>query len=150
MSNHHLHPAGTAGLVLCTAFSVVLTGCLVDAPSQGRGHAGRPFGPSSQVAYVRPPPPAVEVRASIMMQDDYVYYPGYEVYYSSTRRQYVYQDGSAWVTRPAPPRVSVAVLFASPSVAMDFHDAPAVHHASTVRSYPRNWAPPGKGSRRQG
>lgn len=145
MSNHNRHPASMAGLVLCTALSVALTGCLVDAPSRGRVYAARPPAPSQQVVYVNPPPPPVEVRATVMVQDNYVYYPGYEVYYSSNRRQYVYQDGTAWVTRPAPPRVSVAALFASPSVAMDFHDAPAIHHENTVRSYPKNWTPQGKG-----
>ena len=78
-----------------------------------------------------------------MVQDDYVYYPGYQVYYSGNTRQYVYLEGSAWVTRPAPPRVSADVLFASPSVRLDFHDAPAVHHETVVQTYPKNWAPPG-------
>ena len=77
-----------------------------------------------------------------MVQDDYVYYPGYQVYYSSNTRQYVYQEGRSWVSRPAPPRVSVDVLFASPSVRLDFHDSPAIHHAAVVRQYPKHWAPP--------
>jgi len=75
------------------------------------------------------------------MSDDYVYYPGYEVYYSSNRHNYVYRDGRNWVTRPAPPRVSVDVLLASPSVQMDFHDAPAQHHSTMIKSYPKNWRP---------
>ena len=101
-----------------------LTGCVthVDGPRHGRAHV---------------PPPTVHV-----VQDDYVYYPGYEVYYSSSTRQYVYLEGSAWVTRPAPPRVSVDMLFASPSVTLDFSDAPAAHHATVVQQYPKNWAPP--------
>ncbi len=78
-----------------------------------------------------------------MEHDDYVYYPSYQVYYSSTRRHYIYQDGRAWVTRPAPPRVSVDVLFASPSVRLDFHDAPSFHHSTVVRQYPQHWKPPG-------
>ncbi len=69
------------------------------------------------------------LRGQSLVQDDYVYYPGYQVYYSSNRRQYIYQDGRSWVSRPAPPRVSVDVLFASPSVRLDFHDSPAIHHA---------------------
>src|ERR1043166_1068656 len=79
----------------------------------------------------------------VYAQDDYVYYPGHEVYYSSSRRQYTYQDGRSWVTRPQPPRVSVDVLLASPSVSVDFHDAPATHHATVVQTYPKSWTPLG-------
>jgi hypothetical protein len=89
--------------------------------------------------YAQPPPVQVEVVA----QDDYVYYPSYQVYYSGHTRQYVYLEGSAWVSRPAPPRVAVDVLFASPSVRLGFHDHPSGHHATVVRNYPRQWAPPG-------
>jgi hypothetical protein len=78
-----------------------------------------------------------------MVQDDYDYYPGYEVYYGSSRRQFHYLEGGTWVSRPAPPGVSIDVLLASPSVRVDFHDFPAPHHATIVRQYPRNWAPPG-------
>jgi hypothetical protein len=119
----------TIGFVLAAALLGTLTGCIgyVDGPRQGRGYA----------------PPPVYVDTGVAVQDDYVYYPGYEVYYSGHSRQYIYRDGSAWVSRPAPPRVSVDVLFASPSVRLDFHDAPAIHHERVVRTYPRNWAPPG-------
>jgi hypothetical protein len=79
----------------------------------------------------------------VVVHGGYVYYPGYQVYYSSDSRQYIYLEGSAWVTRPAPPRVSVDVLFASPSVTLDFQDAPATHHASVVRQYPKHWKPSG-------
>ena len=79
------------------------------------------------------------------MEYDYVYYPGYEIYYSSSHHNYRFRDGNAWVTRSAPPHVSVDVLFAAPSVRMDFHDAPERHHENIIRSYPKNWAPPGKG-----
>lgn len=113
----------------------VVTGCVV--------HEHRPH----HVSGYAPPPPYPE--RVIVVQDDYVYYPGYEVYYSNTRRHYIYQDGPAWVTRPAPPRVSAEVLFASPSVRLDFHDAPSGHHANVVRQYPKHWAPPGsKGDKR--
>ena len=50
------------------------------------------------------PPP---VQATVVVEDDYVYYPSYEVYYSSRRHQYAYRDGGAWVSRPAPRGVSV-------------------------------------------
>jgi hypothetical protein len=119
-----------AGLVLGTVFIGMLTGCYVDRPRQER-------------VYVQPPP--VQVEPVVVVQDDYVYYPGYQVYYSSNRRQYMYMEGRAWVTRPAPPRVSVDVLLASPSVRLDFHDSPAMHHSTVVRQYPKHWAPPGPG-----
>lgn len=119
-----------AGLVLGTALWATLAGCNKSQP---------------EVQYVSTPAVVQVVQPTVVLQDDYVYYPGYEVYYSSNRHQYVYRDGNAWVTRPAPPRVSVEVLFASPSVRVDFHDAPERHHESIIRSYPRNWAPPGSG-----
>ena len=89
------------------------------------------------------PPPSIQVEAGVVVQEDYVYYPSHQVYYSGHSRQYVYQEGSAWVSRPAPPRVAVDVLLAAPSVRMDFHDAPAIHHAAVVQTYPRTWTPPG-------
>ena len=121
---------GKIGFVLCTALLGALTGCIgyVDRPGHGE-------------VYVQPP--SVQVEAGVVVQDDYVYYPGYQVYYSSNRRQYIYLEGRSWVSRPAPPRVSADVLFASPSVRLDFHDSPAVHHAAIVRQYPKNWTPPG-------
>ena len=82
------------------------------------------------------PPPTV-----VVYQDDYDYYPGYEVYYSRNRREYVYRDGRNWVRSPRPRGVSLEVLMASPSVRVDFRDSPERHHERIVRSYPRNWAP---------
>jgi hypothetical protein len=115
--------ADKAGCVLGAVLLLTLTGC---------------------VAYVDGPRAGIQVEPYVFVaQDDYVYYPGYEVYYSSSRRQYAYLEGGAWVSRPAPRGVSVNVLLASPSVRMDFHDSPAYHHAAMVRKYPRNWAPPG-------
>jgi hypothetical protein len=118
------------GLGLGAALLGALTGCIgyVDGPRQSGGYA--------------PPPPGY-VASGVVVQDDYVYYPSYEVYYSSNRRQYIYRDGRSWVSRPAPPRVSVDVLYSSPSVRLDFHDSPAIHHATVVRQYPKHWAPPG-------
>jgi hypothetical protein len=119
--------ADKAGLVLGAALLMTLTGCVgyVDGPRAG--------------VYVAPP--VVEV--GVVAQDDYVYYPDYEVYYSSSRHQYAYLEGNAWVSRPAPRGVSVDVLMASRSVKMDFHDSPANHHAAVVKQYPRNRAQPG-------
>lgn len=95
--------------------------------------------PRGATVYRQPEPVVVYV------QDDYVYYPQYEVYYSNSRHQYGYRDGNAWAWRPAPSHVSLNVLVASPSVRMDFHDSPEQHHAAVVRSYPRNWKQSDKG-----
>ena len=93
-------------------------------------------------------PGAIGVRGDgVAVQDDYVYYPAYQVYYSSSRHQYVYQDGRSWVSRPAPPHVAVNVLFASPSVNVGFHDSPANHHAEIARQYPKQWVAPRRKSR---
>jgi hypothetical protein len=115
----------TMGFLLGAALWGTLAGCASE-----RRHHERVYAPP-------PPPPRVYV------QDDYVYYPAYEVYYSRSQRHYIYRDGSSWVSRPAPPRVAVEVLVASPSVPLNFHDAPSRHHATVVRQYPKQWAPPG-------
>ena len=122
---------------MCAALLGALTGCVgyVDGPRPAR-------------VYVEPP--SVYVESGVVVQDDYVYYPGYQIYYSSNRRQYIYREGRSWVSRPAPPRVSVGVLFASPSVRLDFHDSPSLHHAAVVRQYPKRWAPPGSNQNRKG
>jgi hypothetical protein len=113
-----------AGFVLCVALLGTLTGC---------------------VGYVnRPPQGSVYVEPAVVVQDDYVYYPNYEVYYSSSRRQYFSLEGGAWISQPAPRGVSIDVLLASPSVRMNFHDSPANHYAEIARHYPRNWKPSGQ------
>lgn len=111
------------GLVLCAALLGGLTGCVgyVEGPRAGY--------------YAAPP--------VVVVQDDYVYYPNYECYYSVSRHQYAYREGNAWVSRPAPRGVSERVLMASPSVKMNFHDSPAQHHADVVKQYPKNWKPSG-------
>jgi hypothetical protein len=125
------------GFVFGTALLGALTGCVgyVDGPRHARVYA---------------PAPAVYVDAGVVVQDDYVYYPGYQVYYSSHRHQYIYRDGRSWVTRAAPPRVSAEVLFASPSVRLDFHDSPSIHHAAVVKQYPKKWKPPGQQKENRG
>jgi hypothetical protein len=116
---------GKARLLLSAALLGTLTGCVgyVDGPRAG--------------VYVAPP--VVEVAAPA----DYIYYPGYDVYFNSSIHQYAYLDAGVWVSRPSFPGVSVDVLLASPSVRMDFHDSPANHSAEMARQYPRNWAPSG-------
>ncbi len=108
-------------LVLGAVLLITLTGC-VDGPQQREVYAAG---------------------GGVGLQADYVYYPGYQIYYSSTRRQYLYLESNAWVSRPAPPQVSVDVLLASPSVRLDFHDAPSIHHATVVKQYPKKWKPTG-------
>ncbi len=96
---------------------LLLTGCYA---------TGEAYGPG--------PGPAVFVGP-----DDYLYYPGYETYYSTRHHRYVYRDHDRWVTRPEPPHGWVQ---GSPSVRMNFHDAPDRHHAEVVRQYPKTWRPP--------
>jgi hypothetical protein len=121
------------GFVLGAALLGALTGCV-----------GYVDGPRSEGVYVQPP------SVGVVVQDDYVYYPGYQVYYSSSRRQYTYREGRSWVSRPAPPRVSAEVLLAAPSVRLDFHDSPSIHHASVVKQYPKKWKPPGQEKEKRG
>lgn len=130
------------GFVIGAALLTALTGCVgyVEHPHHARVYA---------------PPPSVYVETDVVLRDDYVYYPSYQVYYSSTRRSYIYLEGRTWVTRPSPPRVSVDVLFASPSVSLEFHDAPSFHHSQVVQQYPKHWTPPGwshgnKGGNKEG
>lgn len=119
-----LRPADYTGLVVCAALSATLTGCIVDGASQHPRYQERP---------------PVQTHVAVVFQDDYDYYPGYEVYYSRSRREYVYLDGGSWVRRSEPRGVSLSVLLAAPSVRMDFRDSPEQHHGTVVRSYPKNW-----------
>ena len=107
------------------AFLLTLSGCVQPA----------------RYGAARNPPPPDYAEAGVVGQDDFFYYPAHQIYYNSYRREYIYQDGGAWVTRPTP-RVSVEVLFASPTVRLDFHDAPAFHHIAVRQQYPEHWAPP--------
>lgn len=116
-----LFTANKIKLALAAALLVALTGCV--------GYVGGPG------VAVQPAPYAFAA------QDDYVYYPQYECYYSVNAHQYAYREGNAWVSRPAPPGVSVNVLAASPAVKMNFHDSPVQHHAAVTRQYPKSWRP---------
>ena len=119
-----------AGFMFGAVLLVTLTGC---------------------VGYVEGPSAGVQVQPyAFAVQDDYVYYPNYECYYSVSRHQYAYREGNAWVARPAPRGVRVDVLMASPSVRMDFHDSPAQHHAAVVKQYPKNWKPSGSNRDQKG
>ncbi len=120
--------AGKAGMASWLPLALVLTGCGSD---KNRPHQGD--------VYVTPAAPGTVG----WEEDDYLYYPNYQVYYSQSRRQYAYREGNAWVVRPAPQGVTVNVLRASPSVRMNFHDSPAKHDAAVVQEHPKNWSPPG-------
>jgi len=122
------------GFLFGAVLAGALTGCI--------GYVHEPHGGGG---YAEGPP--VYAEGGVAVQPEYVYYPGYEVYYSSHTRQYIYRDGRSWVSRGAPPHVSANVLLASPSVGLNFHDHPSNHHATVVRQYPKHWAPPNQGSR---
>ncbi len=86
-------------------------------------------------------PTSAQIQAVLGRLDNYVYFPGYEIYYNTGKDRYVCWSDGAWVTRNDPPGdIAVDVLLASPSVAMNFDDAPARHHDGVIRLYPRNWA----------
>ena len=85
--------------------------------------------------------PAPSVNVQIGAPDDYVYYPKYGAYYSPRHHRYYYQDHGAWVWRDTPLGVAPDVFLRSPSVKMDFHDAPDKHHGEITRRYPKNWTP---------
>jgi hypothetical protein len=120
--------ADKAGCVLGAVLLLTLTGCVgyVEGPRAG--------------VYVEP---AVQVDAGFIVQDDYVYYPGYQMYYGSRSHRWYDREGSSWVAHSAPREVSVDVLRSAPSVRMDFHDSPAHHHSEVEQKYPKNWAPSG-------
>jgi len=127
MNNRELFfKADKAGFVLGAVLLATLTGCVgyVEGPRAG--------------VYVEP---SVQVDAGFVGQDDYVYYPGYQMYYGSRSHRWYDREGSSWVAHPAPRGVSADVVHSSPSVKMDFHDSPAQHHAAVVKQYPKNWKP---------
>ena len=126
MSTQALRVSATAGTLIGAALLVALAGCVSDGSFQSRGYNSRP---------------TAQVSSSVTFEDDYDYFPGYETYYSRSRHEYVYRDGGRWVRRPEPLHVSLSLLLASPSVRMDFRDAPERHHRTVVRNYPKNWSP---------
>jgi hypothetical protein len=124
-NNNHILKSHRSGLILGALLLVTLAKCVSNAEGQ------------SAVITVNTP----VVTPQVVVQDNYVYYPSYGVYYNSSRHEYAYLDAGAWVSRSAPQGVTVEVLLASPSVKMDFHDSPERHHAKMLQQYPKNWAP---------
>jgi hypothetical protein len=116
----------TAGIVGCAMAAILLltlTGCAGPSGGSSAGDNGGVFA----------------------AQDDYIYYPQYECYYSASRHQYAYREGNQWVSRSEMHGVPTAVLRTSPSVPMNFHDSPAQHHETVAKQYPKNWTPSGGG-----
>lgn len=95
-------------------------------------------GCASDSGYYRDRPIGYDDRGGVVYEDDYDYYPGYEVYYARNHREFIYRDGDRWV-RTTSPRVPSRVLLSSPSVRVEFRDSPDRHHDYVVRRYPRNW-----------
>jgi len=144
MNYNRLFPkADRAGFALSAAILVTtLTGC---SPSNDTppppAQSGAPAAANDVPAQASEAPPAQGAEPAFATQDDYVYYPAYNLYYSSHLHKYASLEGGVWVSRPAPRGVSVKVVEASPSVKMDFHDSPAKHHEEVIKKYPKDWAP---------
>lgn len=127
MRNNISLTPGHVRLTAGAALLATLAGCASQPPTYR----------TSSVVRHAPPPQTV-----VVYQDEYDYYPAYEVYYSRNRREYVYRDGRNWVRSPVPRGVPAHVLAASPAVRVDFRDSPERHHARIVQTYPRHWSPP--------
>ena len=137
INKKHFIKTKKTGFVLGVALMVALAECAGNANGQGTGVS---VGINVTTPVPVPPP---------LVQDNYVYYPTYSIYYNSSLHQYVYLQDGAWISTPAPQGVSVPVLLASPSVNMDFHDSPEKHHAEMEHKYPKNWAPDGADDKRR-
>src|SRR5688572_30085700 len=82
----------TIGLLTGTGLLLALVGCATGGSYRRGGYRS---GPETQV------------QATILFEDDYDYYPGYEVYYSRNRHEYVYRDRDRWVRRAEPGGVTL-------------------------------------------
>lgn len=131
INKKHFFKTNKIGFVLGAVLLAALTEFAGNADAQGVGITVQ----APAVVVATP----VVVAPVVVVQDDYIYYPSYGVYYNSHRHQYAYLEAGAWVFAPAPQGVSVEVLLASPSVRMDWHDSPEHHHAEMVQRYPKNW-----------
>lgn len=97
------------GICLGCAVLLLLAGCS-GAPIWGSWSKG---------------PTAEQLAAVRSRRETYTYFPNYAVYHQSTRDEYTFWDGQAWVTtsRP-PPDVTVELLERSPQVELQLHDHP--------------------------
>lgn len=65
------------------------------------------------------------IQTALGQPEAYDYFTDYQIYYNRATREYLYRDGAKWVSRKEPPApLTAAALWASPSVPMDFHNAP--------------------------
>jgi len=90
------------------------------------------------------PRPVVVEPGPVIVENDLIYYPDYEVYYDPFARVYWHAERGVWVSGPAPVGVSVEVLRGAPFVHTGFHESPELHHAEIVRRYPHGWRPDGR------
>jgi len=131
INKKHFFKTNKVGFVL----GAVLLTALAEGVSSADGQAvGITVTPPAVVVTV-----PVVVAPVVVVQDDYVYYPTYGIYFNSSQNRYAYLNNGAWVFAPAPYGVSVEVLRASPSVNMDWHDSPEKHHAEMLHRYPKDW-----------
>lgn len=131
--NFLTNPRGAAGVALSL---LLLAGCATQQQDAPRVRVYPPPPPG--------PPPPDYVEKQFPVEDAYFYYPAYQVYYNTLRREYVYLDHGTWVSRPTPPRIPKGkALTSSPSVKLDFRDSPSIHHADVTEQYPKSWVPNG-------
>jgi hypothetical protein len=136
INKKHFSKTNKVGFVLGAMLVAALAEGVSSADGQAVGIAVTP----PEVVVTAP----VVVAPAVVVQDNYVYYPAYGIYYNSGRNQYAYLNNGAWVTAVAPYGVSVDVLRASPSVNMDWHDSPEKHHAEMQKQYPKDWKSSGE------
>src|ERR1019366_2540859 len=104
MNNKKLfYKTNKVGFVLGAVLMAALTECVGNANGQGVEITVTPH-----VVAAAPP----VVAPVVVIQDDYVYYPNYGIYYNSRLHQYAYLENGAWISAPAPNGVSVEVLLA--------------------------------------
>ena len=128
MANRTFSFHDSATLLAGATLVALLSGCVGDMPHRGA------WGPA---------PNSVREPTAVVSVDEYLYYPAYGIYYNSTQHRYVRLESDGWSTRSELTGVSAENLLASPAVPMNFHDAPAEHHESVIRLYPKNWRPSG-------
>jgi hypothetical protein len=121
MGAQHIFRSKAVGMAWCMVFLIMLASCIVE--------------PLPRRVYVEPAPEAVVV------PDDYIYYPDYEIYYNPYTQLYWYMAGGVWVSGPIVPGIAMRVMLRSPSVRLNFSDSVANHHAMVARQFPRGWRP---------
>jgi hypothetical protein len=62
-----------------------------------------------------------------VVQNEYLYYPEYDLYYNRNSQQFLSVENNRWVTRNHPRNVSAERVFASRSVRIDGYSTPEQH-----------------------